>query len=249
MQAHDATVQALTERVAKLEAQNRRFRKAVMAALVAASAVVVMGQAPTRRVLEANEFVLKDNSGTARARLSMEMTNRPTLTFYQDKTHISASLAGGDEPFLTMSRAGTDEQVQLGANRTFFGLGLYEGAIRAGVSVQTGNPGIELYDKSGNIRLAIESTDIAGESILLTNGGKLLGLTNSGFNVSGDAGTFVLDVGEGSGPSLEITDKEGYSATLGRTDLLLRASGRKERTPAASLVLFGKDQKVLWSAP
>lgn len=271
MQPHDPTVQALAKRVAKLEAQNRRFTKAGMAALVAASAVLVMGQAQTSRVLEANEFVLKDKSGGVRARLSMEAMNRPTLTFYRDKTHISASLAGGDEPFLTLSRAGTNEQVQVGANRTFYGLGLYEEEIRAGLSVQNGNPGIELFDKSGKPRVAIESGE-TGEFILLGKGKESSMWSNSGFMISGKAGSsfsidldladqsqsgfgmfgktgsFRLDLGE-EGPSLEIKDKEGYSTTLGRADLVHPTSGRKERTPAASLVLFGKDQKVLWSAP
>jgi hypothetical protein len=167
MEPHDSTVQALTERIAKLEVQNRRFRKAAIAALVVASALAVMGQAPTRRVLEANEFVLKDASGTMRARLSMEMTDRPTLTFYRDKTHSSASLAGGDEPFLVLNRAGTNELVQLGANRTFYGLGLYEQEIRAGLSVQNGNPGIELYDEAGKPQVSIEADKKNGEFITL----------------------------------------------------------------------------------
>jgi phosphohistidine phosphatase SixA len=72
MQPHDPTVQALAERVAKLETQNRRFRKAAIASLVVASAVAVMGQARTSGVLEADEFVLKDNSGTVRARMSVD---------------------------------------------------------------------------------------------------------------------------------------------------------------------------------
>lgn len=249
MQSHDPTVQALTERVAKLEAQNRRFRKAVTVALVAASAVAVMGQVPTSRTLEAKEFVLKDTSGTVRARLSVDTANGPTLTFYRDKIHISASLAGGDEPFLTLWRAGTNEQVVLGANRTFTGLGIYEKEIRVGLSVQNGSPGIELYDESGKPQVSIEAGK-DGDFILLGEaGGKESSiLSNSGVGISGKTGTFRVNLGE-EGPSLDLKDNEGYSTTLGRTDLVAPASGRKERTPAASLVLFGKDQKVLWAAP
>ena len=40
---------------------------------------------------------------------------------------------------------------------------------------------------------------------------------------------------------------EGYSTHIGKTDLT--QTGRKEQTPAASLVLFDKDKKVLWAAP
>jgi hypothetical protein len=107
-----------------------------------------MGQTPARKVIEANEFVLRDASGQARARLSMEATDRPTLSFYKDKTTITASRAAGDEPFLTLQRAGTNEQVQLGANKTFVGLGIYEKEIRAGLSVQKGAPGLDLFNEN-----------------------------------------------------------------------------------------------------
>ncbi len=95
-----------------------------------------MGQARTNRVLEANELIIKDNSGEVRARLSVDATNGPTLNFFREKNFISASLAGGDEPFLTLNRPGTNEQVVLGVNRSFYGLGVYEKEIRAGLSVQ-----------------------------------------------------------------------------------------------------------------
>jgi len=250
MQPHDATIQALTERVAKLEAQNLRYRKAGIAALVVASAMALMGQARTSRVLEANELVIKDNSGAVRARLSVDATNGPTLNFYGEKNFISASLVGGDEPFLTLNRPGTNEQVVLGVNRSFYGLGVYEKEIRAGLSVQHGTPGIELYDESGKPRVAIEADKKNGEFITLggTAGKESAMLWNTGVSIFGKGGSFRVELGE-EGPSLDLKDNEGYSTTLGRTDLVALASDRKERTPAASLVLLGKDQKVLWSAP
>src|SRR5260370_39143897 len=64
-----------------------------------------MGQARTSRVLEANEFVLKDTSGTVRAHLYADTTIGPTLTFYSEKNHISASLHGGEEPLLYLNKA------------------------------------------------------------------------------------------------------------------------------------------------
>jgi len=54
---------------------------------------------------------------------------------------------------------------------------------------------------------------------------------------------------EAGGPNLTIDDNEGYSTVLGRPDLLLTKTGKREQTPAASLVLFDKDKNVLWSAP
>ncbi len=139
---------------------------------------------------------------------------------------------------------------QVGANRAFYGLGLYEKEIRAGLSVQNGSPGIELYDEFGKPRVSIESNKNTGEFILLgsTAGKESSMLSNSGVSTSGKTGSFRVNLDE-EGPSLELKDNEGYSTTVGRTDLVVLGSGRKERTPAASLVLFGKDRKVLWSAP
>lgn len=69
--------------------------------------------------------------------------------------------------------------------------------------------------------------------------------------MTGPSGVFRanLDGGEVAGPQLSLEDKEGYSTEIGRTDLVVTKTGRKEQTPAASVVLFDKEKKVLWSAP
>jgi hypothetical protein len=51
------------------------------------------------------------------------------------------------------------------------------------------------------------------------------------------------------GPSLQLSDKEGFQAELGASSLVTLKTGETHRTSAASVVLFGKDKKVLWSAP
>jgi hypothetical protein len=168
MQLVESNLEALTTRVAKLEAQNRRLKKTGITSLIVTAAVIAMGQAPAKKVIEANEFVLQDASGKTRARLSMEGNDRPALSFYKDKTNITASLAGGDEPFLVLYRPGTTEEVTLGANRTFFGLGLYEKEIRAGLSVQKGVPGLELYNEYGKAQVGLELSSI-GPNFLMTD--------------------------------------------------------------------------------
>jgi hypothetical protein len=96
----------------------------------------------------------------------MEATDRPTLSFYKDKTTITASLAAGDEPFLTLQRAGTNEQVQLAANKAFVGLGIYEKEIRAGLTVQKGAPGLALFNENGTPLVSL-SAPADGPSVVL----------------------------------------------------------------------------------
>ena len=51
------------------------------------------------------------------------------------------------------------------------------------------------------------------------------------------------------GPFIVANDSEGFSAELGSTSLVTTRTGEQHKSSAASLVLFGKDGKVLWSAP
>ena len=60
--------QTPADRIEKLERQNRRMKQAGTIALVLAGAVLLMGQAPATRTVEANEFVLKDGSVVVRGR-------------------------------------------------------------------------------------------------------------------------------------------------------------------------------------
>jgi hypothetical protein len=50
-------------------------------------------------------------------------------------------------------------------------------------------------------------------------------------------------------PLIGIEDKEGFSATVGSTDLVTERTGETHQTSAASVILFGKDKKILWKAP
>src|SRR5882762_9686826 len=92
MQPPAPSLHALTERMATLEAQNRRLKQAGFAALILTSAAVLMGQMQTSRFIEANAFHLKDADRKVRARLSMYAADRPTLSLLDAKGVPVASL-------------------------------------------------------------------------------------------------------------------------------------------------------------
>ena len=50
-------------------------------------------------------------------------------------------------------------------------------------------------------------------------------------------------------PQVSLVDREGYELDLGKTDLTTTRTGETHHTSAASIVMFGKDKNVLWSAP
>jgi hypothetical protein len=82
----------LRNRVAELEKQNRRFKQLGAVVLAVASVIVIMGQAPAKKTVEANEFVLKDNAGNVRARLSVNALGSASMVFLDEKGKAALAL-------------------------------------------------------------------------------------------------------------------------------------------------------------
>ena len=83
-------LEIMSGRLEKLERQNRRMKQAGAVVLLFAGALLLMGQAPPRRMVEANEFVLKDGNGRVRAILSAATS--PTLYFLDENGVNRAAL-------------------------------------------------------------------------------------------------------------------------------------------------------------
>jgi len=59
-----------------------------------------------------------------------------------------------------------------------------------------------------------------------------------------------LKVAPDGSPSIELYDQDGKQrAVLGSTDLEVTKTGTQIKKSPASLVLFGKEGKVIWEAP
>ena len=71
MKAQVQGLEDIQDRLLKLERQNRRLKQFGVAVLIASTSLIAMGQAPSKKIIEANEFILRDDSGNVRARLSM----------------------------------------------------------------------------------------------------------------------------------------------------------------------------------
>jgi hypothetical protein len=67
MTSETQELHAIQERIRKLEVQNQRLRRGLIAIMALVSFVILLGQAaPSPRVLEAQRFVLKDSEGNVR---------------------------------------------------------------------------------------------------------------------------------------------------------------------------------------
>lgn len=61
--------------------------------------------------------------------------------------------------------------------------------------------------------------------------------------------TTVYLAGGSVDPFLSLSDGERFETTVGSTNIRTPSTGETHKTSAASVVLFGKDRTVLWSAP
>jgi hypothetical protein len=69
---------------------------------------------------------------------------------------------------------------------------------------------------------------------------------------NGEAGASGVTIGAGKvRASVHLVDARGFELDLGGTDTALARTGETRRTSAASIVMFGNDEKhkVIWQAP
>lgn len=96
-------------------------------------------------------------------------------------------------------------------------------------------PGLTIFDANRNVRMNLDVSPSNGPELLLSDetkqGNEML------FNVSSD------------GPSVALDDVNGFETDIGVSNLVSPTTGETSKTSAASIKLFGKDKKVLWSAP
>jgi hypothetical protein len=88
-----ARFEELERRLLSLEKQNRRLKRLGAAALIVVTLLVVMGQAPSKKTIVANQFILADDNGKPRATLWMNTNNRvPELLFFNEQERVAAKL-------------------------------------------------------------------------------------------------------------------------------------------------------------
>jgi hypothetical protein len=104
----DQSLAALTRRLDSLEQQNRRLKQAGVAALAAAAAFLLMGQASPASGLVANHLVLRDPMGVDRIILSADYSSEGRyipliqLKDYAGNTRMWIQLSGDGDPSISL---------------------------------------------------------------------------------------------------------------------------------------------------
>jgi hypothetical protein len=252
--------EGLQDRLLKLEKQNRRFKQLGIAALIVPALLLVMGQAASKKTVEANEFILRDDSGNIRAKLEMVGTLPvPEMTLFDDKGNASVRMNGGINENLGAgislfdSRGQERESFRVLQDGPALTLEDSKGKNRGifGFSEPRNNTLLAVFDMDGNPRGQFAGGNNGAALELYDSKQALRGIFTGGENGAG----LVLVDAKGSvqtgltGGSIEVFDDQGFEATLGIKDLGNSHTGETHKTSAASVVLLDKNNNVIWKAP
>ncbi|MFZ0758691.1 MAG: hypothetical protein WAM69_01975 [Candidatus Sulfotelmatobacter sp.] len=97
MSGETCEVGDMHQRILKLENESRRLKQTGVVALLLVGAFLLTGQASPKKVVEADEFILKDAGGNVRARLRMggDFFQVPELELVDEKGTVRMRLRGG----------------------------------------------------------------------------------------------------------------------------------------------------------
>lgn len=132
------------------------------------------------------------------------------------------------------------------------------GKVRAELAMSGTGPALKLRDANGSALVTISLNDGApgGPFVLLSDPAHKAGVTLS---VLENAGSQLLLTGTSpdiqahigvapDGTSMQLADAEGFSTNIGNNTQTGK-NGQAKKTTAASITLYNKDHKVLWSQP
>jgi hypothetical protein len=146
---------SLYARISRLERQNRRVKIAGTIAMVLAASIVVMGQAKTAVVITANEFVLRDSDGIARAKIGMgvDLTHKdgPAIVLFDAKGN----------PRISLSTSAEDARVEVKSSQP----GVFS-TMWAGPPGISGS-GLGIKGPAGVFRVDLDGPDFDGPQVLI----------------------------------------------------------------------------------
>lgn len=158
----EPTMKAIVHRLESVERENRRLKRAGVVALAVIAAVVLTGQATPRQVaklVEAEQFVLRDSSGKARAWLNV--SDGAVNFALADREEKSRSLfyvmADGTNGLILTSKEGkTRVEMKVGANDVPTLSLVDQDGRRIGFFVLAdGRPALGLVDQTSRLRASL----------------------------------------------------------------------------------------------
>lgn len=162
----------LEARVERLERENRWLKRSVLGAATVIVVGLAVGAEAKRGNLDAENFVVRDNTGKVRGRLGLS-EGGPVLSLYDTQEKARAVLTVSPSgPFLTFLNANAAPQIVLSAAPDAQGLVIYDGdrKVRATLAIEQKEIALKMWDAGGktihrapHVTPASEAAPVAGE--------------------------------------------------------------------------------------
>jgi hypothetical protein len=133
------------------------------------------------------------------------------------------------------------------------------GKVRAELSMSGTGPGLKLRDEAGTVLVTLSLNDSApqGPLLLMSDpqhkaGVSVSVLTGNGSQLSlvGERPDIQARIAVApAGTSFEMSDTDGFTTSIGNGLQTAKSNKQPKQTTAASISLYGKDRKLLWSTP
>jgi hypothetical protein len=228
----------ILSRIARLEAQNRAWKRGALAGLVAVAALGLLA------VTSLGPFEVG----------LIGQTSQTSQTQRKPTPRAGTPRAAPPTPAPAPATPVTPKNIEAES----FILKDANGKVRAELSMGGTGPSLKFRDQAGMALVTLSLNDSApgGPFLLLSDPQHHAGLSMS---VLEGAGSQLSLTGERAdvqahiavtpeGTSLALSDQEGFTANLG-SGMQPSKNGQVKKTTAASITLLNKDRKLLWSAP
>jgi hypothetical protein len=215
----------LLSRVGRLEKENRRFKRGALVLLAAAVTIGLMAQTKPQTP--------SSQKPKAAAKPAPKPAEPPP-----------------PGPIVATTVAAASVEAQS------FVLKDANGHVRAELALMGSTPSLKFRDENGSALVTLSLNDKPAGPLLLLSDPQhhasvaLSVLENAGpqLSLAGERPDIQLRMGVSpDGTTLELSDKDGFMTSIGNG--VLAKNGQAKKTSAASIVLFGKERKVLWSQP
>ena len=225
---HNQDQEKLLARIERLEAQNRRFKRGALACLLmlASIALLVIGSGGLFAQTQTQRKPAAKPPAAAKAPTAPAAPAPIVLPEnIEARSFILKDAAGMRRAELAMGGTGPSLKLMDTAGTALLTLALNDAA--------PGGPYLLLSDPMHKAALSMSALGGAGSQLTLT----------------GERPDIQAHLGVApDGTSLVLSDADGFSANIG-SGIQPAKNNQIKKTPAASIALFNKDRKLLYSAP
>jgi hypothetical protein len=231
----------ILSRIARLEAQNRAWKRGALAGLVAVAALGLLA------VTSLGPFEVGLMGQTSQTGQTGQTQRKPTPRAGTPRSAAPAPAPAPAAP-VTPKNIEAESFILKDAN----------GKVRAELSMGGTGPSLKFRDQAGMALVTLSLNDSApgGPFLLLSDPQHHAGLSmsvlegaGSQLSLSGERADVQAHIAvTPEGTSLALSDQEGFTANLG-SGMQPSKNGQVKKTTAASITLLNKDRKLLWSAP